>query len=197
MKKTNMTNISQNWLEILIAFTNDYNQKLTSSQIAKEIKIPQRTVSRYLNKLNNLIRYEIEGKNKKYYLDLNQQKTKQLIFLIENYKTFKFLNTELFIMIEDIIKTNDVVLFGSYANNTKIKNSDIDLLIIGKKSQEIKKLSEKQPKKINIHFSTIKEFKELLKNKNTLAIEILKNHVVFGSSEFINLCWEFYGNKKY
>jgi DNA-binding transcriptional ArsR family regulator len=62
--------------------------KLTASDVSRKIKIPRRSVSRILDKLvkANLVRYIIEGKNKKYYPDLKDEKTKLVINFIEDYK---------------------------------------------------------------------------------------------------------------
>lgn len=199
LKQQKMTNVGQIWLDTLIPFINDYNIKLTATEISKETKIPRRTASRILDKLikANLIRYIIEGKNKKYYLDLKDQRIKFLIGFIEYYKSLKFSLEEksIFLMIEDIIKLKDIVLFGSYAKGNATKESDIDILVIGNESKKAREIARKQIKQINLHFSTLEDFEKLLKKKNTLAIEIMKNHIIFGNSQFIELCWRFYRNE--
>ncbi len=199
LSRAYMTNIGQMWLDTLIPFVNDYSVKLTASDTSRKTNIPRRTVSRILDKLVklNLIRYVIEGKNKKYYLDLKDQRVKLLINVIENHKSLKFSLEEkkIFIMIEDIIKLREVVLFGSYVKGNATKESDIDVLIIGNESEKIREIARKQIKQINLHFSTLKDFEKLLKNKNTLAVEIVKNHMAFNDSGFINLCWRYYRNE--
>jgi predicted nucleotidyltransferase len=194
-----MTDVGQICPDILIPFANDYTIKLTASDISKKTKIPRRTVSRKLAKLVklNLARYSIEGKNKKFYLDLKDQKVKVLINFIENYKALKFINEqkEIYIILEEIIKLRDVVLFGSYAKGQANNESDVDILIIGNQSEKIREIARTQIKKIGIQFSTLVDFEKLLKKKNTLAIEIIKNHIIFGSSQFFNLCWRFYNNE--
>ena len=69
LNKKKMANIGQIWPDVLVPFVNDYNLKLTASDISRKTKIPRRTASRILEKLIkiNLIRYDIDGKNKKYY----------------------------------------------------------------------------------------------------------------------------------
>ncbi|MEA3379010.1 MAG: nucleotidyltransferase domain-containing protein [Nanoarchaeota archaeon] len=197
--KKEMANIGQIWPDVIITFVNDYNMKLTASDVSRKTKIPRRTVSRILGKLVklNLIRYVIEGKNKKYYLDLKDQKIKLLAGFIENYKSLKFSLEEkkIFLMLEHIIKLREIVLFGSYAKGNATAESDIDILVIGNESKKIREIARKQLKQINLHFSTLKEFEKLLKKRNTLAIEIMKNHVIFGNQQFSELCWRFYRNE--
>jgi len=193
-----MANIRLNWLTVLIPFTHDYNVKYTASEIARITNIPQRTVARILDDVarQSLIRFILDGKNKKFYFDLNDFRVKLLIKLIEDYKTltFSMMNKKVYVMIEDLIKQRDIIIFGSYAKNTFNEKSDIDILVIGRKSKKLTKLAKIQPKSINLHFSTITEFEKLLKQKNTLAIEIMNNHIIFGSI-FFDLCWRYYINE--
>ena len=98
-------------------------------------------------------------------------------------------------MFEDIIMLRGIVLFGSYSKGNASFESDIDILIIGNESKKIREIARKQIKQVNIHFSTLNEFEKLLKKKNTLAIEIIKNHTIFNDSEFVDLCWRFYRNE--
>lgn len=197
--KKGMANIGQIWPDILVPFIDDYNIKLTASDVSRKTNIPRRTASRILTKLvkENLIRYVIEGKNKKYYLDLKDQRIKLLIGFIEDYKALKFSLEEkkIFLILEDIMNLRDVVLFGSYVKGNATAESDIDILVIGNESKKIREIARKQIKQLNLHFSTLKEFENLLKKKNTLAIEIMKNHIIFGNSQFTELCWRFYRNE--
>jgi len=197
--KPEVANISQMWLDILILFANNYTIKLTAKTISDKTRIPRRTVSRALNNLadKNILRYITEGKNKRYYLDLENLRTKLLISFIENYKSFKFSTDflDLFVVLEEIIKLRGLILFGSYVKGNYIKDSDIDILVISKPSDSIKKITRKFDKKINLHFSTLKDFEKLLKTKNHLALEIIQNHIAFNCPDFIDLCWRFYNNE--
>jgi DNA-binding IclR family transcriptional regulator len=72
IKKPNMGNITQKWVDILITYSNDYSIKLSTSELSRRSGIPQQTVSRYLNRLAKLtlIDYVREGKSKLFYFDL-------------------------------------------------------------------------------------------------------------------------------
>ena len=197
--KEKMANIGQIWPKVLVPFVNNYAVKLTASEVSRKTKIPRRTVSRIFDNLIkvNLVRYIIEGKNKKYYLDLKDQRIKLLIGFVEYYKSLKFSLEEekVFLILEELMELRDVVLFGSYVKGNVTIGSDIDVLVIGSEFEKIREISRRQVKKINLHFSTLKNFEKLLKKKNTLAIEIMKNHIIFGSSQFAELCWRFYRNE--
>lgn len=176
----------------LVPFTNDYSRRITASEIARLTKSPQRTVARALNQLTklNLLRFEINGRNKLYFLDLKNTKTTLLLQNIEAYKALQFsINSKAFIAIEPIIAQREVILFGSYAKGKATKDSDLDILILGKKTDKMKKLCRNTIPTINPHFATIKEFNNL---KTTLAKEILKNHIIFGGAQFTELCLKYY-----
>lgn len=193
-----LANVGQKWQEALIPFVNNYSVKLTASEVSRITKVPGRTISRILGKLVNLnlIRYVIEGKNKKYYLDLKDQRVKYLIELVESYKALKFSleQKKIFYILEEIMSLRDIVIFGSYAKGNFTSASDVDVLVIGNDSKKIRAIARKQTKSVNLHFSTLKGFEVLLKKKNVLAIEIINNHVLFGSS-FFDICWRFYKNE--
>ncbi len=199
MSKQIMAKIGQNWPNILIPFANDYSVNLTASEISRKTEIPRRTVSRILDNLVkiNLLRFIIKGKNKNYYLDLKDQRIKILAGFIEDYKALRFSLEEkkVFLMLEEIMKLRDIVLFGSYAKGSAAKESDVDVLVIGNKSAKIKEIAGKHAKPINLHFSRLDDFEKLLKKKHTLAVEIMKNHIIFGNSRFAELCWRFYRNE--
>ena len=199
MKTTNpnLTNIGQKWPEILIPFSFDYKIKLTASEISKKSDLPLRTISRVLIKLVkiNLLKYDFEGKNKKYFFNLENPQSKLVLQIVESLK-FSFDKKDIFVLLIEIISQRETVLFGSHAKNISTESSDIDLLVIGKNSEKIKDIVREQQKEINIHFSTIKEFEKLLNKKQALAIEIMKNHIVFGGSQFIDFCWRYYYDKQ-
>ena len=80
-----------------------------------------------------------------------------------------------------------MVLFGSYAKNTQVKTSDIDLLVInkdGKRSISFSKYELLFKKKINPIFITKQEFKLMLKDKEeNVGRQALKNHITLNNSE--------------
>lgn len=182
-----MTNVGQICLDILIPFTNDYNSKLTASEISRIIKTPRRTVSRHLNKLVslNLIGYEKSGKNKLFYFDIKKQTTNMILNLIENYKALKFQlkSKKIAVIINEILNyCESLIVFGSYASGEYNKSSDLDVVILGRHNEErINKIKEKQTMEINEHYISYNKFLEVLKSRNALSLEIMKNHVLFGN----------------
>ncbi|MEK6925940.1 MAG: helix-turn-helix domain-containing protein [Nanoarchaeota archaeon] len=179
-------------LEVLKNFAGDYNKKIYGRDIAKKLKMNQKTVSNILIRLEkeHILKFSIEGKNKYYYLNNLNHNIKEIIKLIEinrkinfieRYKKFK----DLFNKLES--RSNGIlVIFGSYANFSTNEKSDLDILIIGK-IQEIKDLEQLYKIKINI----VKIDKKKVNKKDVLIKEIIKNHIVLkGVEEFIELIWQ-------
>ena len=193
--KSNMANLSQIWLELLVLFSYEYNKKLSGSEISRITKIPQRTVSRYLIKLikKGILRFEERGNNKFYYLDLSDEKSKIILNLIESYKTFTFSqNNLLWKDLKELMPFGTFVLFGSYAKAYSTISSDIDVVIFSKNTEKLKKILRSLPK-VQAQIVSFENFQRLVLKKDVLALEILKNHIIFGELEdFIELCRRFY-----
>ena len=181
-----MSNITQKWVDLLMPFSNDYSGKLSASELSRATKIPQQTASRILNNLvkKGLIEYVKQGKNKLFYLELKKETARIMLNLIENSKNLKFQLRlkEISIIINEILNyCESIIVFGSYASYESNKDSDLDLVILGKSApKKIKKAKEKYFKEINEHYISYGEFYKLIKTRNALAIEILKKHVFFG-----------------
>ncbi len=187
-----MGNITQKWVDLLIPFSEKYHARLSASILTKKTNIPQQTASRYLNKLValSLINYTKEGKNKLYYFDSKKQTTKIIFSLIENQKALYFQLKTKNVGINEILNyCEDLIIFGSYASGKYTKESDIDLVILGKSNKkEIEKIKQKQITEINEHYISHNEFLKLLKSENPLALEIMKNHILFGNiSKLVNI----------
>jgi len=65
-------------------------------------------------------------------LDLENPKTRIILEFIESYKSLNFsvIEKKAYFQICDLIKENNIILFGSYSKGCATKESDIDLLII-------------------------------------------------------------------
>ena len=188
-----MANISQKWLnenmlEILSLFPSECSKGFHGSQIAKKLKLPQRTISRNLNKLGslNLVEYVREGRNKIYFINKNFPQLPAIFNLIESYKSVKFLlkNKEISLMLNELSKNNKLVVFGSYAKGLNKKTSDVDILLLAGKSKKVSRVLSKYNFKTHIQYSNPDEFERKLKSKNNLAIEIMDNHIIISGFEY-------------
>lgn len=190
-----MSNITQKWVDLLKPFSNDYSAKIPTSELARKTKIPQQTASRILKELTkvNMVSYEIEGKNKKYYLDIRKKDTRIILDIIENQKAFEFYhkNKSAAVAINELLDYCDsIIIFGSYASGKFGEGSDLDLVIFEGDKGKLAKVISKQIIKINEHYTDYEEFEMLLKKRNPLTVEILKNHILMGDvSRIVNIFW--------
>lgn len=197
-----ISNITQKWVDVLIPFCNDYSARFTASTISKKSKIPQQSVSRILNNLIkfNLVNYITEGKNKLFYFDLRNKNSLIVLNILENYKAlnFKLSVKNAGIFINDVLEHCDgLIIFGSYASGKHDKNSDLDIVFFGGKKDKIKEIIEIYNFDVHGHYVNFSEFNKILKQRNTLAIEIMHNHVLFGDvSKIVNIFWRWFYDRR-
>lgn len=141
-------------------------------EIARLAKSNHMTVRKYLN---NFVKEEL----------LIRKQSKLYIGYSANFKDKKFLNLKIYYNLESLRKSEiieslkefydypAIILFGSYANATNTKESDIDLCIISniKKEFKLEKYENILNRKISLHLFGEQEFKNM-KNKNP---ELLNN----------------------
>ncbi|MEN7982482.1 MAG: nucleotidyltransferase domain-containing protein [Nanoarchaeota archaeon] len=193
--KSYMTKLSQNWLNVLVPFSYEYSRRFSGSEISRITKIPQKSASRYLSELvsEGVLRFESRGNSNFYYLDLSDEKIKIILNLIESYKSFIFSkNNVLWKDLKEIIPFGSFVLFGSNVKGYSTHLSDIDVVIFSNKSEKLKNVLRTMPK-IQYQIISFNKFEKLVIKRDTLALEILKSHVIFGEMDkFIDLCRRFY-----
>ena len=194
--RSDMAKLSQKWLELLVPFSYQYNLKFSGSELSRKTRIPKRSISRYLTSLvrENILKFEEKGNNKFYYLDFSENKTKLVLRLVEDYKAFKLSqNNVLWKDINQLMDFGTIVVFGSQVKGYSNKSSDIDLVVFAKKSEKLKKVL-RNLSRVQAQVILFDSFDKLVFEKDVLALEILKNHVIFGDAdEFLNLCWRVYG----
>lgn len=172
-------------IDIIRQYLDDYSKKLSGREIARLTNTNHQTALTHLNELvkEGILKYLIKGRNKEYHLNLTNLKTQILIEISESYNSLLSLNNkELNFIIKDIMPyTEAITLFGSFASGRHNKESDIDLILIGKSNKnKIKKIKAKYSRQINIEYVSFQDFSKSLKQKNALAIEILNNHCIYG-----------------
>jgi predicted nucleotidyltransferase len=183
--------LNDNILRILEEFCLDYDKKIYGRQVAGKLKMNQKTVSNILNRLEKeeILKYSTEGKNKYYSLNMLNPQIKDIIKILEIARKNKFIQKynklkELFYALEKKAK-GILVIFGSYANFTGNKDSDLDVFVIGTVG-EVEDLENLYKIKINI----VKSSKEKVNKQDVFVKEIIKNHIIIkGVEEFVELIW--------
>jgi len=174
--------------KIIEQFLTDYNKSYYLRELALLLKKPHQTIKPYLEELTkekilnkiqrkNITEYNLNFKNKQIYDYLTiTEKEKTINTLKEN-----ILLKTLFEKLSSFFIKNNFLIFGSSINKTQ-KESDIDLLIIGKSNinNTIKEFEEVYNKKI--HKIQINNITDL---NLTLIKEIYKKHLIFNNTEQI------------
>lgn len=175
-----------NLLDIANIYLPDYSVSYSGRMVAKLAKISPQSASTYLNHGVNqgIFKFITKGRNKEYSLNLLDIRARYFISISECYSAFNGLkDKELRVLIKEISPyAETIILFGSFASGTQDKDSDIDLVILGKsRKKEIDRIKKHFPREVNIEYINYSDFKKTLMQKNALALEILKNHVIFGN----------------
>jgi len=198
-----MANISQKWLNVIDnktskvfgIFCNDYKKQAHGNEVAKQLKMPQRSVLRKLDELCSygMLKFNRVGKNKVYSINWDNPAIFQFLVFTESYKAVNFLlsNPKIAFILNEI--NCGKIIFGSYAKNINTKSSDLDIVFLCEEGKKIKEIIDRSPTEIHVQFSTINNLKRQLKNKEALAIEIANNHIILRDfGELIKIFIEYY-----
>lgn len=185
--------------KILLLLAEAPGKNLTRTQIKKHTKIGNKVLikSLLLFQKQGIIEETKRGRQYFYKLNLVNPFIKPLLELIKTEK--KEHNAVYFqniLIIREFIYelTNfnlepiqKIILFGSVAKHTAQINSDIDLAIIHSEkispgeqllyTNATEKIEKRFGKTVQTHYFTQKEFQNLLKSKNKLAIEIITDGI--------------------
>lgn len=176
---------------------------MTINQIAKSLKEHYSFVNRIVNRLieNNVIEVNKSGRSYLCSLNLRNERTLALLQLseIEKKETFYEKNKNMKLVLEDFVNAvreesrNNlvtIILFGSFAKGVATKESDVDVLLVVKKSLKVERIVKevyaKYGKDLAVLVMTPKEFQN--QGEKPIMTEIVKGHcVLFGAEYFVNL----------
>ncbi len=179
-------------LNVLALYTGDYNARFYLREIAKLAKLPLKTCQNTLINLEKekILKSKIEGKNKYFFLNLENINVKYSLVKAEIYKTEAFLGKyDGFNSFLKPLDTNSIILvFGSFARLKADKNSDLDLFIVSDKEDKFS--YHLLPYKV--HKNNLKEesFRKAIFKKEPLIKEIENNHIILNNhSSYVNIFW--------
>lgn len=168
---------SKKALEIIEFFIENQDKEIYQSEISRKLKMSRNTISKWLDALNknNFLNERTSGKMK--YLGLNADNAviKQIKILINVSKLSEILKS-----IEN--EGLEIYLYGSVARGEDDKESDVDLLIVGKIERErlveiIEKAKDSMKREVKPLVLTPLEYAELSRKNRLLYENIEKNKV--------------------
>ena len=180
--------ITENTLQVLALFTNDFSREYYIREVEKLLKISPRTSQLILEDLEDkgIVESKTKGKIKTFKLN-PREFTKRYLVFVEQYKTIAFLEKKL--LIKEIIEKITPyikgigIIFGSYVKRLEKEGSDLDIFVAGNYNKEgVKKVSKNLGIEISVKCYPIKTFEKNL-TKDILLKEVLKNHIVFVNIE--------------
>ena len=195
-------------LELISLFRSNYFNQFHIRAMAKLIGKSHVSLLPHLKSFekDKILLSKSVGKSKVYSLNIENNQVREFLSLSEKKETLNLLNKEFLIkkLNDEFLSLNlngCLILFGSYANLTYTKESDIDLLYIGEikenEKKKIKDFGKAYNKEIHLTSMNLKQFKEQLSKQGTLIKEIVKNHIILYSHDiFVNEVWRHYYERK-
>lgn len=189
--------LNENIFNVLSLFVGDYQNEIYGREAARELGMNQKTVSNVLLRLEreNILKSKTEGRNRVYRLNLSNPALIHILSMVEEEKAVRFregsgLGRD---FIDEILKSKSplVLIFGSYADGTQKKNSDVDILALSPFDPDLSDVQKFYKIKASVKEYTEEEFKEALKSDDFLITEVLRKHVVLvGSDLFVKMILE-------
>jgi len=195
-------------LELISLFRSNYFNQFHIRAMAKLIGKSHVSLLPHLKSFekDKILLSKSVGKSKVYSLNIENNQVREFLSLSEKKESLNLLNKEFLIkkLYDEFLSLNlngCLILFGSYANLTYTKESDIDLLYIGEikenEKKKIKDFGKAYNKEIHLTSMNLKQFKEQLSKQGTLIKEIVKNHIIlYGHDIFISEVWRHYYERK-
>ncbi len=185
-----------NELELMNLYTRSYESRLYLRQICKLSGLPLRTVQNTLLKLeeHDILRSMVEGKNKYFSLNMDNVGTKSYLLQAEIHKTDLFMETypQFKTFMKSVSTDTPIIVFGSFAKLKAGKDSDLDVLVISEKEQELP--AHLLSHEIHQIVMTETTFVKSLEKMEPLVKEVEENHVILNDhSFFVNKMWDHYG----
>ncbi len=184
-----------NELEVLGLYLGDYAGQFYLREISRLASISLRTTQETTSSLVNqkILQSRKHGKNMYFGLNRENASTKFLILQAEVYKTINFLqkHPEIKSFIKGINSNLFILLFGSFARGSWKSVSDMDLLVVGGKKEELP--LHLLPYKVHLISISKDSFATAIKKKEPLMGEIAESHILLNNHSFyLNYRWRQY-----
>lgn len=133
------------------------NPGIHKRELSKQLKLGMPSIDYGLKKISSLTKMQKSGNQIKYFLDYSKEGLTPALLCAE-YSRFERLPAKVRFSVRDFLKELAdkpiiAIIFGSYANGTYTKNSDIDILLVFQKVEDARQI-ENAARKISMKTST-------------------------------------------
>ena len=178
-----------NKLKIICYLGKHLQESYTMHELSKLLNIPYASFYRTIQQMKDILIIKEIGKSKTITLNLHNPVIKSHLVVASDEENKEFLKKQSTIkkISEELETQNIVLVFGSYAKGNETEKSDVDILVInkdGKKDLSFSKYELLFKKKINPIFINVKEFKNMLKDKEeNVGKQAVKDHIILKNPE--------------
>jgi predicted nucleotidyltransferase len=180
------------YYEIMKLFLEGYFKEVYGAELSRSSALSQKNIALTLIELEKqgILLCKTRGNRKYYSINFANVLIKDYLVLFELQRKIKFLDKykKLVDLVEEI--NGDIAgIFGSFAKERNVKNSDLDVFVVGKvNSCELTKKAREFGVKIQIFNFSFRDFKKAVFKKNVLIQEILNAHVLLkGHDAFVEV----------
>ncbi|MEW5897013.1 MAG: nucleotidyltransferase domain-containing protein [Nanoarchaeota archaeon] len=161
------------------------NPGIHKRELSKKLKLGMPSIDYGLKKISKLIKQKKVGNQINYFLDYSKEGLTPSLNAVEHSR-FERLPAKVKLSVNDFLKELETkpiiaIIFGSYANGTYTKKSDIDILLVFQKIEDSKKIeniarkiSMKTNTQLNPVYLNYQEFKESFHNSTKEFFKKLK-----------------------
>jgi len=129
------------------------NEGIHKREISKKLKLSMPSIDNALNKLERVLKKQKSGNQIKYFLDYSSPALTPLLSAVE-FKRIEKLPSKIKYAVIDFLNEIEIkpliaAIFGSYADGSYTKHSDIDIFLVFQKIEDSKKI-ENAARKITL-----------------------------------------------
>jgi predicted nucleotidyltransferase len=178
-------------LEVLKLYLGDYSGRFYLREISSLSGIPVKTAYTVLGNMekSRILRSQMSGKNRYFFLNLENIETRSALMQAEVERTADFLERypAFRTFLKEMGTAAMVLVFGSFAGFRAGKGSDVDILVIGKGPDLPGHLLPNRLHEVSL---SEEAFLKAWKNDETLIKKVREKHVILNNhSLFVNMMW--------
>lgn len=166
--------VGMSYQKILVFLSDNFNKSFFDKQIAQETKLSRGATNTALRKLakSGLLSLEKKGRMSFYSADFKNP-------LIGQWKVLNNI-LEIFPLLKKLEKlSSKVILFGSAAEGTNIKESGIDIFIVSEHPRELREIVSRDKRNIQLVAKTPAEFVEMGGKNKVFFNEVMRGIVLW------------------